>query len=125
MGIVIRKLQISEKISLGFGLVGALFLIVIWQYHVVLGSAMADYQNLLDTYAARKHHVQTIERHILSASAQGKEFIISREEAAATRTKNQILATLKETSQLAALSDEDQQAMLPTINLVNSYCRSF
>jgi HAMP domain-containing protein len=125
MGSVIRKLQISEKISLGFGLVGALFLIVIWQYHAVLDSAMADYQNLLDTYAARKHHVQTIERHILSARALGKEFIISREEAAATRTKNQILATLKETSQLAALSDEDQQAILPINNLVNSYAEAF
>ena len=125
MGSVMRKLQISEKISLGFGLVGALFLIVIWQYHVVLGSAMDDYQNVLDTYAARKHHVQTIESHILSASAQGKEFIISREEAAATRTKNQILATLKETSKLVALSDEDQQAMLPIVNLVNSYSEAF
>ena len=125
MGSAIRKLQISEKISLGFGLVGVLFLIVIWQYHVVLDSAMADYQDLLDTYAARKHHVQTIERHILSASAQGKEFIISREEAAATLTKNQILATLEETSQLAALSDEDQQAMLPVIDLVNSYSDAF
>ena len=84
MGSVIRKLQISEKISLGFGLVGILFLTVIWQYHVVLDSAMSDYQNLLDTYAARKHHVQTIERHILSARALGNEFIIRREEAAAT-----------------------------------------
>ena len=120
-----RKLRIGEKIALGFGLVGALFLGVFWQYHVVLGSTMADYQNLLDTYAARKHHVQTIERHILSARALGKEFIISREESAATGTKNQILATLKETSQLAALSDEDQQAMLPVINLVNSYSEAF
>jgi methyl-accepting chemotaxis protein len=125
MGSVMRKLQISEKIYLGFGLVGALFLTVIWQYHGVLGSAMDDYQNVLDTYAARKHHVQTIERHILSASAQGKEFIISREQAAATGTKNQILATLKETSQLAALSDEDQQAMRPIVNLVNSYSEAF
>ena len=125
MGRVMRKLRIGEKIALGFGLVGALFLGVFWQYHVVLGSTMADYQNLLDTYAARKHHVQTIERHILSARALGKEFIISREESAATGTKNQILATLKETSQLAALSDEDQQAMLPVINLVNSYSEAF
>ncbi|MGB5705684.1 MAG: hypothetical protein WBM41_02555 [Arenicellales bacterium] len=125
MGSLIRKLQISEKISLGFGLVGILFLGVIWQYHVVLGAAMADYQELLDTYAARKHHVQTIERHILSARALGKEFIISREEAAATGTKNQILATLKETAQLAVLSDQDQQAMLPIINLVNSYSEAF
>jgi len=125
MGNVIRKLRISEKISSGFGLVGALFLSVIWQYHVVLGSAMADYQELLDTHAARKHHVQTIERHILSASALGKEFIIGREEAASTGTKNQILATLKEASELAALSDEDQLAMRPIINLVNSYSEAF
>lgn len=125
MGSLLRKLRIGEKISLGFGLVGALFSIVIWQYHVVLGSAMADYQNLLDTYAARKHHVQTIERHILSARALGKEFIISRKEAAATKTENQILATLNETSKLAALSDEDEQAMLPIINLVNSYSKAF
>ena len=102
---MMRKLRIGEKIALGFGLVGAMFLGVFWQYHVVLGSTMGDYQNLLDTYAARKHHVQIIERHILSARALGKEFIISREETGATATKNQILATLKETSQLAALSE--------------------
>ena len=125
MGSLLRKLRIGEKISLGFGLVGALFLIVIWQYHEVLGSAMADYQNLLDTHAARKHQVLTIESHFLSARALGKEFIISREEAAATKTKNQILATLEETSKLAAASDEDQQAMRPVINLVDSYAAAF
>ena len=36
MGTLARKLRIGEKIGFGFGIVGLLFLGVVWQYHDTL-----------------------------------------------------------------------------------------
>lgn len=54
MGKLASKLRIGEKIGFGFGLVGLLFLGVIWQYHSTLQQSLVDYQHLQDHFGAKK-----------------------------------------------------------------------
>ena len=54
MGRFASKLRIGEKIGFGFGLVGLLFLGVIWQYHNTLHRSLTDYRQLQDIFAAKR-----------------------------------------------------------------------
>ena len=77
-----NNLRIGEKIGLGFGLVGLLFLVVIWQYQVTLVKSLSDYQRILDVFEAKKILALNIERFMLEARRAEKDFLIDRKEAA-------------------------------------------
>jgi len=55
------KLRIGEKIGLSFGLVGLLFLGVIWHYHASLKQVLSGYERLHDIYETRKSRALEIE----------------------------------------------------------------
>ena len=80
MGRFASKLRIGEKIGFGFGLVGLLFLGVIWQYHSTLHRSLTDYRQLQDIFAAKEGHVLAIESSMLGALRAEKEFLIHRDE---------------------------------------------
>ncbi len=80
MGKLFRRLRIGEKIGFGFGLVGLLFLGVIWQYHGTLTQALQDYNTLQDVYGARKAQAQAVETHMLEAQRFEKDFVLTRDE---------------------------------------------
>jgi PAS domain S-box-containing protein len=80
-----NNLRIGEKIGLSFGLVGLLFLGVIWQYQMTLKQSLSDYQRLLDVFEARKSLTSNIERFMLEARLAEKDFLIHREAAAADK----------------------------------------
>jgi len=48
------KLRIGEKLGLGFGLVGLLFVGVLWHYQQTLGAVLDDYRQLHDVFERRK-----------------------------------------------------------------------
>ena len=80
-----NNLRIGEKIGLSFGLVGLLFLGVIWQYQMTLKQSLSDYQRLLDVFEAKKSLTSNIERFMLEARLAEKDFLIHREAAAADK----------------------------------------
>ena len=80
-----NNLRIGEKIGLSFGLVGLLFLGVIWQYQMTLKQSLSDYQRLLDVFEAKKSLTSNIERVMLEARLAEKDFLIHREAAAADK----------------------------------------
>jgi PAS domain S-box-containing protein len=80
-----NNLRIGEKIGLSFGLVGLLFLGVIWQYQMTLRQSLSDYQRLLDVFEAKKSLTLNIERFMLEARLAEKDFLIHRESAAADK----------------------------------------
>jgi PAS domain S-box-containing protein len=80
-----NNLRIGEKIGLSFGLVGLLFLGVIWQYQMTLKQSLSDYQRLLDVFEAKKSLTLNIERFMLEARLAEKDFLIHREVAAADK----------------------------------------
>ncbi len=72
------KLRIGEKIGIGFGLVCAIFLAVIWQYHATLRDALADYRELQGVHGAKRGHALAIEGGILAARRAEKDFMLHR-----------------------------------------------
>jgi PAS domain S-box-containing protein len=80
-----NNLRMGEKIGLGFGLVGLLFLGVIWQYQMTLTQSLSDYQRLLDVFEAKKSLTLNIELFLLEARRAEKDFLIHRKEAAADK----------------------------------------
>ena len=77
MGILSRKLRIGEKIGFGFGIVGLLFLGVVWQYHNTLQSALTEYRQLDDVYGTRKSQALAIENNMLRSQRAERNFILS------------------------------------------------
>ena len=80
-----NNLRIGEKIGLSFGLVGLLFLGVIWQYQMSLKQSLSDYQRLLDVFEVKKSLTLNIERFMLEARLAEKNFLLHREAAAADK----------------------------------------
>jgi len=80
-----NNLRIGEKIGLSFGLVGLLFLGVIWQYQMTLKQSLSDHQRLLDVFEAKKSLTLNIERFMLEARRAENDFLIHRKEAAVGR----------------------------------------
>ncbi len=78
MGILSRKLRIGEKIGFGFGIVGLLFLGVVWQYHNTLQSALTEYRQLDDVYGTRKSQALAIENNMLRSQRAERSFILTR-----------------------------------------------
>ena len=76
-----NNLRIGEKIGLSFGLVGLLFLGVIWQYQVTLERSLSDYQRLLDVFENKKALALNIEMFMLEARRAEKDFLLHRKEA--------------------------------------------
>jgi methyl-accepting chemotaxis protein len=80
MGKISNKLRIGEKIGLGFGFVGLLFLIVIWQYHDTLGKVLASYERLQIVYEAKETHAEAIQNALLRARRSARDFLLERDE---------------------------------------------
>ena len=85
-----NNLRIGEKISLSFGLVGLLFLGVIWQYQITLKQSLSDYQRLLDFFEAKKSLTLHIEHFMLEARQAEKDFLIHRKESAAAKVTQNV-----------------------------------
>lgn len=98
-----KKLRIGEKIGLGFGLVGLLFLGVIWQYHTTLNRSLADYQHLNEFYMAKKDHILAIETGLLNARLAEKSFLIKRDMAYPNEVIRQIQGAVVLTDQLSSI----------------------
>ncbi len=91
-----NNLRIGEKIGLSFGLVGLLFLGVIWQYQTTLKQSLSDYQRLLDVFEVKKNLALSIDRFMLEARRAEKDFLIHRKEAAADKVTQYIDGIRKE-----------------------------
>ncbi len=103
-----NNLRIGEKIGLGFGLVGLLFLGVIWQYQMTLKQSLSDYQRLLDVFEAKKSLTLNIERFMLEARRAEKDFLIHRKQAA-TDNVTQYVGRIRE--EAVKLKNIDAEAL--------------
>ena len=95
-----NNLRIGEKIGLSFGLVGLLFLGVIWQYQMTLKQSLSDYQRLLDVFEAKKSLTSNIERLMLEARLAEKNFLIHRQAAAAEKVTRYVDRIRQEAAKL-------------------------
>lgn len=74
------KLRIGEKLGLGFGLVGLLFVGVVWHYQQTLGAVLDDYRQLHDVFERRKSLAFEIEIDMAAAREAELNFLSQRKE---------------------------------------------
>ena len=111
MGNLFNKLRIGETIGLSFGLVGLLFLGVIWQYHSTLEQSLADYRRLGQVFEAKKSHALNIGRSMLAARRAEKDFLIDRKSKYVEEVQTQVDRVLAEAARLAAIRGDRDTAL--------------
>ena len=125
MGEFASRLRIGEKIGFGFGLVGLLFLGVIWQYHNTLQGSLADYQRLQDVFGAKKSHALAIENSMLEARGAEIDFLNRRDEAFAHEVTLHVEHVLLDTEELRKIDDSAAQTANRIAELINTYHQRF
>lgn len=125
MSRIIRNLSIGEKIGFGFGLVGLIFLVVIWQYHDTLRQSMGEFQRLQDVYVAQKIDMLSIESSMRGAGQSEKEFLLYRDEAAAEGVESQLQQALSTAADLGGIDPESTPVATRIIELLEIYQRKF
>ncbi len=122
---MLRKLRIGEKIGLSFGLVGLLFLAVIWQYHSTLERSLTDYGRLLEIHDARKDLLLEIQAGLLDARRAEKNFLLLRDEAFAAEVSERVDAVLALTDELGRIDEESAGVAREFATLIGTYRERF
>ena len=120
-----RKLRIGEKIGLSFGLVGLLFLAVIWQYDSTLERSLADYRRLIEVHDARKDLLLEIQASMLETRRAEKNFLLHRDEAFAAEVSHRVNAALALTAELGEIDEESEQVAREFAGLIEIYHERF
>jgi methyl-accepting chemotaxis protein len=105
VGKLASRLRIGEKIGLSFGVVGLLFLGVIWQYDATLKTVLANYERLQQVFEARKTSAFSIENHLGETRQAESNFLLHREEHYAEAVDHNARALLDETGRLAEIDE--------------------
>jgi methyl-accepting chemotaxis protein len=71
----LKNLSVGERLGVGFGLIGLLFAMVVWQYHYTLFGVIKRFDTLQETQAAQKTHFLNVHRYMLEARRSEKDFL--------------------------------------------------
>jgi methyl-accepting chemotaxis protein len=119
------KLRIGEKIGLSTGLVGVLFLAVIWHYQNSLESTIADYRRLGDTYGAREILAFEIQGELSGARRAEADFLLSRDESHVTELERAGARLMDATARLAQVDAESRRTAAEIDTLIQVYLERF
>jgi HAMP domain-containing protein len=119
------KLRIGEKIGIGFGLIGLLFLGVIWQYHQTLQRALSDYQQLQEVFGAKKSFALAIEDSILEARRAEKNFLLSKDERFVAEVAEHVARVLELDVELKRIDTQGALTGQRIDELIETYHRRF
>jgi len=119
------KLRIGEKIGLGFGLVGLLFLGVIWQYHQTLQDVLSDYHGLQEVFGAKKSYALAIEDAMLEARRAEKNFLLSKEERFVAEVTTQVDRVLELDAELKQIDAQGAATGRKIDELIQAYHQRF
>ena len=125
MGMFTRKLRIGEKIGFGFGVVGLLFLAVIWQYHNTLQGALTEYRRLHDVFGTRKAQALGVENLMLRAQRSEKNFILTREEGYARDVQEHLDQALETAASMGTIDSEVAPIAERMARLISAYGQRF
>ncbi len=103
-----EDLSIGNKIALGFGLTGLLFLIVIWQYHETLFQALANSDRLQSVHGAKKYHSLNIHRYMLESRRSEKDFLARKQPEYVERVKQYVDLVLAEAAEFERVADTEE-----------------
>lgn len=122
---LITHLRIGEKIGIGFGIVGLLFLGVIWQYQNTLSRTLNDYRQLQEIQATAKDRVLTIKSELLQARLAEKKFRLHRDVQQAQILREHVSAARRESDSLAAINAESARLAGEFNAYLQSYLQHF
>lgn len=125
MGTLSSKLRIGEKIGLSTGIVGLLFLAVIWHYHQSLQSALQNYERLHDVFGAREIHAFEIASSLSAMRLAEKRFLIDRREAQVSEVDAQARKILNEVSRLSKVDEDSRGTAAKIESLIQEYQARF
>ena len=115
------QLTIGEKIGFSFGIVGVLFLAVIWQYHITLQRSLADYQQLQDVYWKKKGFALQIENSMLEARRSEKAFLLQKDEKHAAEVTARVDQVLAQAGALEQVDTRDTETGQRIAELIKIY----
>jgi methyl-accepting chemotaxis protein len=119
------RLRIGEKIGLGFGLVGLIFLGVIWHYHGNLRDILAAQQELTSVYGARQARAFAIESRLTAMRGAGDRFLLTRDTAFAEQAQEQAAALRRQAELLADIDTESRRTAEQISALSDEFAASF
>lgn len=119
------NLRVGEKIGFGFGFVGILFLIVVWQYHVTLGQLLSGYDKLHEIHAAKKSHTLMIGWNIAQAQRAQEDFLLHRHPITIGQVEHHIKKVLQHVTQLTEIDENGPQTGQKIADSVKQYHTKF
>ena len=121
---LLARLRIGEKIALSSGLVGLIFLGVIWAYHETLSRVLEDYRHLQVVYQAKTDQAREIALDLLRASDAGKTFLLHRDEALIAASGKHLDDMLRRAEKLRSIDSQAASAAGQIIDLTRAYRQS-
>lgn len=125
MGTLSSKLRIGEKIGLSTGIVGVLFLAVIWHYHLSLETVLGDYQRLNEVFGEREILAFEIKTDLSAARRAEADFLTHRDDAFAAEVDAYAEQLRQRTSRLAQVDEESRQTGQEIDDLIQVYQQRF
>jgi HAMP domain-containing protein len=122
---LITHLRIGEKIAIGFGIVGLLFLGVIWQYQDTLNRTLNDYRQLQEIQAASKDRILSIKSELLQARLAEKRFRLKPDVQQAQVLRQHVAAARSEADSLATIDAESARLAGQFNAYLQSYLQHF
>jgi len=122
-----EDLSVGRKITLGFGLTGFLFLIVVWQYHEILYQTLAGNSHLQSVHGAKKHHSLNIHRYMLASRRSEKDFLVRKKPEYVERVKQYVELVQAEAVALEKIegTEESTKVALHIQELMQTYHSAF
>ena len=119
------KLRIGEKLGLGFGLVGLLFIGVVWHQQQTLDAVLGDYQQLQGVFERRKSLALEIEIEMAAAREAELNFLIRHDEALAMKVDRHLQKLREKATLLAAVDQPSRQTAEAILALAATYEETF
>jgi methyl-accepting chemotaxis protein len=119
------KLRIGERLGLGFGLVGLLFVGVVWHYHQTLRSVLDNYQQLHAVFEVRKSLALEIEIEMAAAREAEKNFLIEHQERFVGKVEQHLQTLRAKVAALATVDQPSRQTAEEIQALITTYQASF
>jgi methyl-accepting chemotaxis protein len=125
MNKLLIQLRIGEKIAIGVGLVGLLFLGVIWFYQQTLKQSLTDYQSLVQIHAANKDHLLAIENKLLIARKFDAQYMQKRDPSLAQKVYANLVLAEQEVERLSESDHSNQSGAAQFNNQLQAYRERF
>ncbi|MGK5091851.1 methyl-accepting chemotaxis protein [Deltaproteobacteria bacterium TL4] len=123
-----KDMKIGTKIGISFGLVGILFIGVIWQYHSTLLTTQSNYERLLNVAEAEKSISYRIDVSMLETRRAEKDFLARKDLKYADSVRSsveQVLLESEKIKRIESANGESTEAVDRIIKDIRSYHTAF